>query len=103
MLQVANVPGLTFNVFTEAIILLPGSPFWVVLFFTMLITLKVDSQFTSLESLLTVLFDSKHVAKIRNEIVVGMVTVTFISLFIKYKIFKYMLTKQPSNRKGVTM
>ena len=51
----------------------------------MLITLKVDSQFTSLESLLTVLFDSNHVAKIRKEIVVGMVTITFISLFIKYK------------------
>ena len=97
MLQVANGPGLAFNVFTEAIMLLPGSPFWAVLFFTILITLGVDGQFTLLESLLTVLFDSKHVAKIRKEIVVGMVTVFHFS---SNTIFKYMLT---SNRKGVTM
>ena len=75
MLQVANGPGLAFNVFTEAITLLPWSPLWAVLFFAMLITLGVDSQFTSLESLLTVLFDSKHIAKIRKEIVVGKVAV----------------------------
>ena len=75
MLQVANGPGLAFNVFTEAITLLPWSPLWAVLFFAMLITLRVDSQFTSLESLLTVLFDSKHIAKIRKEIVVGKVAV----------------------------
>ena len=56
---------------TEAITLLPGSPFWAVLFFTMLITLGVDSQFTGLEGLLTVLFDSKSLAKIRKEILVG--------------------------------
>ena len=84
MLQVANGPGLAFNVFTEAITLLPGSPFWAVLFFTILITLGVDGQFTLLESLLTVLFDSKHIAKIRKEIVIGMVTVFRCSSSTRY-------------------
>ncbi|XP_065914626.1 sodium- and chloride-dependent glycine transporter 2-like isoform X1 [Dysidea avara] len=82
--DVANGPGLAFNVFTEAITLLPGSPFWAVLFFTILITLGVDGQFTLLESLLTVLFDSKHIAKIRKEIVIAVVCIVLFIVSIPF-------------------
>ncbi|XP_065914672.1 sodium- and chloride-dependent GABA transporter 1-like isoform X2 [Dysidea avara] len=82
--DVANGPGLAFVVFTEAITLLPGSPFWAVLFFLMLMTLSVDSQFTSLEGLLTVLFDNKYIAKIRKEIVVAIVCIMMFIVSIPF-------------------
>ena len=50
--------GLAFIVFPEAIAQLPGSPFWAVLFFLMLFTLGLDSQFTILETISTAIIDS---------------------------------------------
>lgn len=64
-------PGLAFIVITEAILLMPGSPFWAILFFVMLLTLGLDSQFATVEAIITVLYDIKRVAKIRKELVVG--------------------------------
>ena len=69
MFQVSKGPGLAFIVFTEALLHMPGAPFWAVLFFIMLLLLGLDSQFASMEGIIT---DIKFMKKIRKEILVGM-------------------------------
>ncbi|XP_078482724.1 sodium- and chloride-dependent transporter XTRP3 [Ciona intestinalis] len=49
--------GLAFIVFTEAIINMPGSPVWSVLFFLMLLSLGLGSMFGTVEGVVTPLFD----------------------------------------------
>ena len=58
-------------VFTEAILQMPGSPFWGFLFFVMLLTLGLDSQFATVEAVVTVICDLKVFKKIRKEFTVG--------------------------------
>ena len=50
-------PGLAFIAYPEAVSRMPGAPFWSFIFFTMLITLGLDSQFTMTETLTTALMD----------------------------------------------
>ncbi len=50
---------------------MPGAPFWALLFFVMLFTLGLDSQFATMEGVLTVLRDMKTFKKIRKELLVG--------------------------------
>jgi len=68
---VAQGPGIAFVVITEAILHMPGSPFWAILFFVMLLTLGLDSQFATFEAVITVFYDIKAVKKIRKELLVG--------------------------------
>ncbi|XP_077595883.1 sodium-dependent neutral amino acid transporter B(0)AT2-like [Stigmatopora nigra] len=49
--------GLVFIVFTEAMSLLPGSPFWSALFFLMLLNLGLSTMFGTMEGILTPLTD----------------------------------------------
>jgi solute carrier family 6 (neurotransmitter transporter, amino acid/orphan) member 15/16/17/18/20 len=57
LFQAAEGTGLAFIVFTQAIVELPGSPFWAVLFFTMLLSLGLGSQIGILEGMLCTIFD----------------------------------------------
>uniref|UniRef100_H2YE62 Transporter n=1 Tax=Ciona savignyi TaxID=51511 RepID=H2YE62_CIOSA len=71
----ASGTGLAFIVFAEAILRMPGSPFWSVLFFLMLLTLGLDSMFGNIEGVLTPLNDMGITKKMRNEYVVGIIVI----------------------------
>ena len=62
-------PGLAFIAFTEAMINLPGAPFWSIMFFLMLINLGLGSMFGSLEGIITPLQDLG--VKVSKEVIAG--------------------------------
>ncbi|KAK0082782.1 hypothetical protein PV325_009842 [Microctonus aethiopoides] len=67
----ASGTGLAFIIFTEAINQFPGAQFWSVLFFLMLFTLGIDSQFGTLEGVVTSIVDLKLFPNLRKEILTG--------------------------------
>jgi len=74
-------PGLAFIAYPEGIAMMPVAPFWSVMFFVMLFTLGVDSQFGMLETGVTALVDEFHVLrKGRRKVIV--VAVACVILFI---------------------
>ncbi|KAF3691812.1 Sodium-dependent neutral amino acid transporter B(0)AT3 [Channa argus] len=73
----ASGTGLAFIVFTEAVIKMPGSQVWAVLFFVMLFSLGLSSMFGSLEGVLTPLLDLHMVPPwIPKEIFTGLICLT---------------------------
>ena len=74
IVQLTTGPGLAFIVFAEALLHMPGAPFWAVLFFIMLLLLGLDSQFAAMEGIITVIRDVKVFKKIRKELLVGTFT-----------------------------
>ncbi|EDO46588.1 predicted protein, partial [Nematostella vectensis] len=77
--EAAGGPGLTFIAFTEAILKMPISPLWAVLFFGMLIMLGLSSQYGILEGVVTPIHEMKLVP-FRKEIIAGLLCV--ISFFV---------------------
>ncbi|KAM3614300.1 uncharacterized protein V6R79_012421 [Siganus canaliculatus] len=71
--QSASGTGLAFIVFTEAVINMPASQLWAVLFFTMLFSLGLSSMFGNLQGVLTPLLDLQvFPAWIPKEIITGL-------------------------------
>ncbi|GBN54243.1 Sodium-dependent dopamine transporter, partial [Araneus ventricosus] len=60
-------PGLVFIVYPEAIATMPGSSFWSIMFFLMLLTLGLDSSFGGSEAILTALSDEYPLLKRHRE------------------------------------
>ena len=50
-------PGLAFIAYPQALALLPGAQFWSIMFFFMLITLGLDSQYAMVETVITGITD----------------------------------------------
>ncbi|XP_031622432.1 sodium-dependent neutral amino acid transporter B(0)AT3 isoform X2 [Contarinia nasturtii] len=71
--EAAEGTGLAFIVFTQAIVNLPGAPFWAVLFFTMLLSLGLGSQIGLLEGMLCTLFDIDIFKRLRKQYVTATV------------------------------
>ena len=74
-------PGLAFVAYPEGIAMMPIAPFWSVLFFIMLFTLGVDSQFAMLETVVTALVDEFPVLK-RGRRKIAVVGVFCIVMFL---------------------
>ena len=74
-------PGLIFVVYPEAIALMPGSNFWSIIFFLMLITLGLDSTFGGLEAIITALCDEyPNVLNKRREVFVAVLLLLVFGL-----------------------
>ncbi|XP_063905609.1 sodium-dependent neutral amino acid transporter B(0)AT3 isoform X2 [Zophobas morio] len=78
----AQGTGLAFIVFTQAIVELPGAPFWAVIFFMMLLSLGIGSQIGILEGMLCTIFDIELLKRIRKQYITAFVCVVcfFIGL-----------------------
>lgn len=77
----AEGTGLAFIVFTQAIVELPGAPFWAVLFFTMLLSLGIGSQIGILEGMLCTLFDIDIMKRLRKQYVTGECKLYVVELY----------------------
>lgn len=75
-------PGLAFVAYPEGISMMPVAPFWSILFFIMLFTLGVDSQFAMLETVVTAVVDEfPELKRGRRKIaVIGVFCVTMFLL-----------------------
>ncbi|KAL7630472.1 UNVERIFIED_CONTAM: hypothetical protein RMT77_019359 [Armadillidium vulgare] len=72
--------GLAFIAYPAAVARMPYPPIWSILFFTMLITLGIDSQFTFVETLATGLFDKFEYLRNRKPTV--MICLSIVMFFL---------------------
>lgn len=75
--QAAEGTGLAFIIFTQAIVELPGAPFWSCIFFMMLLALGLGSQIGLLEGMLCVIFDIDLFKRIKKQYMTGKHTLVY--------------------------
>ena len=67
--------GLAFVAYPDLVTRFAGAPFWSVLFFAMLFTLGLDSQFAIVETILTGIMDFEPRLRTKKTYIVGIVCV----------------------------
>ena len=67
--------GLAFVAYPDLVTRFAGAPFWSVLFFSMLFTLGLDSQFAIVETILTGILDFKPELRPKKTYIVGIVCI----------------------------
>ena len=88
--QSASGTGLAFIAFTEAVLEMPGSQVWAILFFVMLFSLGLSSMFGNIEGVLTPIKDLKLLPKwIPLEVVTGSCKLALTVLQLKEKHFPF--------------
>lgn len=93
LFQAAEGTGLAFIVFTQAIVELPGAPFWAVIFFMMLLSLGIGSQIGILEGMLCTVFDIEILKRISKEYITGITIHLLFQLFFvqQFEYFQMMI------------
>ncbi|UJR35040.1 hypothetical protein I4U23_027816 [Adineta vaga] len=78
--QVAKAgPGLAFIAYPQALASMPGGPFWAVIFFFMLLTLGLDSQFAFADVIISGLLDTfKRLRRHKMFVTIGYCIVCFL-------------------------
>ena len=89
-------PGLVFLTYPELVLSLPGSFIWAILFFAMLLVLGVDTEFCSVESLITGIVDnwSDKLLPHRKKVALGICVTLFllgIPMCTNVRFFKILL------------
>ncbi|XP_014670289.1 PREDICTED: sodium-dependent proline transporter-like [Priapulus caudatus] len=77
---VATGPGLAFIVYPEVITHLAVSPLWAIVFFCMLLTLGLDSQFVMIETIVTVVWDHFSSKLKKGKILITLAVCVFMFL-----------------------
>lgn len=75
-------PGLIFVAFASALLEMPLSPLWSVLFFLMLISLGLDSQFSAVESVVQAVYVIPKANKLPTPVVTLIICLAFLALSI---------------------
>jgi solute carrier family 6 amino acid transporter-like protein 5/7/9/14 len=81
---VSSGSGLSFIIFPFAVTQLAGAPFWSILFFIMMLTLGLDSEFATLETIITSIVDSFPKLRKRKSLVVLVLCVSSFLLGLPY-------------------
>ncbi|XP_048576904.1 sodium-dependent neutral amino acid transporter B(0)AT3-like isoform X2 [Nematostella vectensis] len=79
-LEISQGQGLAFIVFTDAINKMPLAPVWAVMFFLMLITVGIDTEFGMLEGVVTPIRDMKLLPNWKKEYVSGLISLVICVL-----------------------
>ena len=72
---VTSGTGLAFIAYPDLVTRLPGAPFWAILFFAMLFTLGLDSQFAIVETILSGVMDFQPSLRKYKTYLVGVICI----------------------------
>lgn len=76
--NIVGGPGLIFIAFASALLEMPIGPLWSILFFIMMLSLGLDSQFAGVESVVQSVMELPYLKKLHRAIVTAIVCVLFL-------------------------